>query len=189
VISGRAQPDTLRRLRGVGVHQVVGNHGAELQRASRRLLAQVRRWRPALAERLAWLPGVRIEDKRFSLAVHYRRSGDKGRARAAILAAAAGLGDVRLVGGKQVVNILPAGARDKGAALERERSRRRCATAIYVGDDETDEDVFGLDRPEQLLTIRVGRRRGSAAAYYIRSQREIDALLRALGQLRASALS
>jgi trehalose 6-phosphate phosphatase len=88
------------------------------------------------------------------------------------------------VGGKQVVNIVPARAPHKGAALERERARRRCTTAIYVGDDETDEDVFTLGRPEALLTIRVGRRRSSAAAYYLRSQREIDALLRALARLR-----
>jgi trehalose 6-phosphate phosphatase len=184
VISGRAQPDALRRLRGVGVHRVVGNHGAEPRQASRRVIAQVDKWRPALAKRVAGLSGVWIENKGLSLAVHYRRSSDKARARAAILAAAAGLGGVRLVGGKQVVNIVPARAPHKGAALERERARRRCATAIYVGDDETDEDVFALRQPGRLLTIRVGPRRRSAAAYYIRSQKEIDALLRALCCLR-----
>ena len=74
------------------------------------------------------------------------------------------LGPVRLVGGKHVVNLLPAGAPHKGLALERARARLGCDTAIYVGDDETDEDVFALDQPGRLLAIRVGRKPSSSAA-------------------------
>jgi trehalose 6-phosphate phosphatase len=127
---------------------------------------------------------VHIEDKIFSLAVHYRQSREKKKARAAILRAAAALGEVRIIGGKQVVNILPDGAPHKGIALERERERLRCDTAIYVGDDETDEDVFALDQPGRLLTIRVGAKRASAATYYISRQTTIDELLRTLIDLR-----
>jgi trehalose 6-phosphate phosphatase len=68
--------------------------------------------------------------------------------------------------------------------LERERAHFECDTVIYVGDDETDEDVFQLDRPGQLLSIRVGQKRTSAAPYYIRSQAEIDRLLETLIVLR-----
>jgi trehalose 6-phosphate phosphatase len=121
-----------------------------------------------------------IEDKGLSLAVHYRGARNEGQARARILAAAAPLGEARLMGGKQVLNILPAGAPHKGMALERERNRLGCDTAVYVGDDETDEDVFALDRPRQLLAIRVGRARSSSARYYIRTQAEIDGLLQSL---------
>ena len=109
--------------------------------------------------------GRRIEDKGFSIAVHYRQSREKKNALAAILEAAARLGNVRVIGGKQVVNILPDGAPHKGIALERERERLRCDTAIYVGDDETDEDVFALDQPGRLLAIRVGAASASQAPY------------------------
>jgi trehalose 6-phosphate phosphatase len=85
------------------------------------------------------------------------------------------------------VNLLPITAPHKGIALERERERLRCDTAIFVGDDKTDEDVFALDQPGRLLGIRVGRSRTSAAAYYIPSQRSIDDLLRALVDLRRDA--
>jgi trehalose 6-phosphate phosphatase len=121
-----------------------------------------------------------IEDKGLSIAVHYRRAPAEARARALVHAAARTLGRARLVGGKRVLNVLPAEAPDKGAALERARSRLRCRRAVYVGDDETDEDVFARARPERLLTIRVGRSRRSSAAYYVRTQAEIDALLRLL---------
>ena len=180
IISGRARADVRRRVRGLGVLEVIGNHGLEPGRATAPALRQVRRWVPLLERSLSRVPGVTVEDKGPSLAVHYRRSPAKRAARARILAAAAGLGEVRLVRGKQVVNILPRGAPHKGLALERVRARLGCKTAVYVGDDETDEDVFALGRSGRLLGIRVRRRRGTAAAAYIRTQAEIDRLLRAL---------
>jgi trehalose 6-phosphate phosphatase len=179
VISGRARADVWRRVRGLGLAAVLGNHGIE-NRHTRARTRPVRRWIHALEERLARLSGVVIEDKGHSLAVHYRASRDKREAREIILAAATRLESVRLLGGSQVVNVLPAGATDKGRALESARRRLGCDKAIYVGDDDTDEDVFSLARPGRLLGIRVGRRRLSAATYAIRSQADIDGLLRVL---------
>lgn len=185
VISGRARADVLGRLKGSGVHEVVGNHGIESLQVSGKLAAEVRSWVPRLQSRLGALRGVVIEDKGFSLAIHYRQSREKKRARAAILAAAALLGDVRIIGGKQVVNMLPRGAPHKGLALEATRERLGCDTAVYVGDDDTDEDVFAMEQPGRLLAIRVGDKRTSQAAYYLRRQVEIDELLRLLGELRS----
>ena len=187
VISGRSRADVRRRLRGVALAGMVGNHGLEPGLASTAARRLVRACLPVLVEHLGGLPGVVIEDKGLSLAVHYRQSRQKKEARARLLAAAARLRDVRLVGGKQVLNILPAGAPHKGLALERARARHRCDTALYVGDDETDEDVFTLDQPGELLAIRVGRRKGSSAAYYVRTQAAVDRLLRELLALRPRA--
>lgn len=184
VISGRAQADVLKRLRGIRVCEVVGNHGIEPWHTTDRLIEIVQRWAPLLEERLASFKGVEIEDKVVSVAVHYRRSREKKRARLAILEAARALGDVRVIGGKLVVNVLPNGAPHKGIALERERDRLRCDTAIYIGDDETDEDVFMLDQPGRLLAVRVGPKRHSAAGYFVRDQAAIDRLLELLIALR-----
>jgi trehalose 6-phosphate phosphatase len=186
VISGRAQADALRRLRGVGLREVIGNHGLEPWRHSDGLAERVQRWLPRLAARLAPLEGVSIEDKLFSLAVHYRASPGKRIARAEILRAAGELDGVRVVGGKQVVNLVPAGAPHKGTALEASRLRLGCEAAIYAGDDDTDEDVFALPDRDHLLGIRVGQRRSSAAPYFVRSQRHIDRLLEGLVSFRAA---
>jgi trehalose 6-phosphate phosphatase len=180
VISGRSRVDVRRRVRGVSLVEVLGNHGIEPWHASAVARRRVRGWIPLLQRRLHGIPGAAIEDKGDSLSLHYRRCPDKRKARRRILAAAADLLGAKLTGGKQVLNVLPAGAPDKGQALVRARTRSGCDTAVYLGDDETDEDVFGLDQPGQLLTVRVGRRRGSAAAYYIRRQTEIDRVLRSL---------
>ena len=184
VITGRAKADALGRLRNVEVCRVVGNHGAEPSPDGEAMRRRVQRWLPVLKARLSRRQGVVIEDKGFSVAVHYRQARERNSTRRAVLSAARSLKDVRLVGGKLVVNFLVPDAPHKGLALERERSHFACDTVIYVGDDETDEDVFQIDRPGQLLSIRVGRKRTSAAPYYIRNQAEIDRLLETLVALR-----
>ena len=183
-ISGRAQADALNLLRGVEIGRVVGNHGAEPSSSGEALRRHVQQWLPVLKARLSRQQGVVIEDKGFSVAIHYRQARARNATRRAILAAAQSLEDVRIIGGKLVINLLVPNAPHKGLAVERERSRVACDTVIYVGDDETDEDVFQLDRPGRLLSIRVGRKRTSAAPYYIRNQAEIDRLLKVLVALR-----
>lgn len=184
VITGRAQDDALRRLRGVGVYEVIGNHGLETWHAHERLIQVARGWLARLSDRLASVQGVRIEDKVFSLAVHYRLAPDKPRARAEIAKAVAALEGVRIVGGKQVMNLIPLGAPHKGTALERERVKLECERAVYVGDDETDEDVFASEPAAPLLSVRVGQSRQSRASYFVPRQRSINDLLSALASLR-----
>jgi trehalose 6-phosphate phosphatase len=184
VISGRSRRDVGRRLCGVRTVEIIGNHGVEPRRPDPSLRARVRGWVPGLESRLGGLTGIVIEDKRFSLAVHYRHAADRRRARVSILRAVAALAGVRVIGGKRVINLVPRDAPHKGSALQAARARRRCDAALYVGDDDTDEDVFGLGDPRQLLTVRVGRKRASRAAFYIRDQRRIDVLLERLLRLR-----
>jgi trehalose 6-phosphate phosphatase len=184
VISGRAQPDVVARLQGVPVAAVIGNHGLEPTASPGVFERVVRRWRPALEALAARHPGVEIEDKRYSVAVHYRKSRAKKRLLQELEQALAGLQPVRVVGGKSVVNLLPPDAPHKGVALERLRRRFGCDTAIFVGDDETDEDVFLMERPGRLLGVRVGGRKGSAAPFSIPSQASIDALLGLLAEER-----
>jgi trehalose 6-phosphate phosphatase len=163
----------------------MGNHGLEPGEHLSTFERLVAAARPLLEEALAGHPGVDVEDKRFSLAVHYRRSRRKRDARAAIYRAVQALPrPTRTIPGKLVINVLPERAPHKGDALLRLRSKEGADTAIYVGDDETDEDVFQLDQPGRLLSVRVGRSESSEAAYYLRSQREIDIMLSRLTGFR-----
>lgn len=185
VISGRGRRDVRALLGRVPVRFVVGNHGIEPGPNLERFARLIKRARPLLEARLAGVPGVEIENKRFSLSVHYRKSRQKRLARAAIQAAVEALPfRLRQVPGKLVVNLLPGAAPTKGDALLHLRAKARLDTALYVGDDVTDEDVFALDQPGKLCAVRVGRSRSSAAAYFLRNQREIDRLLRELVALR-----
>jgi trehalose 6-phosphate phosphatase len=180
VISGRARNDLVKRVAKIPVFHLSGNHGLEpwAQHSGYRTLVQD--WVRRLGVSLASCPGVVIEDKTYSVTVHYRHSHRPGRALAAIRQAVRGLREARSLGGKYAVSLVPRGAPTKGAALERARRLFVCDTAIYVGDDQTDEDVFAGARADRLLTIRVGARRDSRALYYVRNQQEIDELLRTL---------
>jgi trehalose 6-phosphate phosphatase len=94
---------------------------------------------------------------------------------------------MRVVAGKLVVNVVPERAPHKGDALLALREKER-PTAIYVGDDVTDEDVFVLDEPGALVSARIGRSVRSAAPYYLRDQREMDTLLEVLARARPRPL-
>jgi trehalose 6-phosphate phosphatase len=186
VITGRARSDAMSRLSGLPLVEVVGNHGIEPFESVERHATTVRVWAALLRHKLAGVEGVMIEEKGPSLSVHYRESRVRREALRAIDAAVAALGDgVRVVSGKLVKNVVPEGAPHKGSALQLLRARLELDTALYVGDDTTDEDVFALDEPGRLLSIRVGWDASSAAPYHLRDQREIDDLLEVLLTLRA----
>lgn len=187
VISGRARADVRARLRGAPVRYVVGNHGLEPSpnlAACKRILTAVR---PVLIAALRGQPGVDIEDKGFSLAVHYRHAPRKRAARAAIDAAIAALpAAMRLVPGKLVVNLVPEEAPDKGDALFALRGKARATAVLFVGDDVTDEDVFRRTDIDGLVGVRVGTSRATAARYALRDQRAVDTLLARLLALRTT---
>lgn len=177
VLSGRARRDVFQRLAGVPVREVYGNHGIEPTHASESLRAQISGWSATLRSRLAQWEGVWVEDKQYSLTVHYRHAPRPLRARAAATLAASVLDSARLLPGKSCLNILPLGLAHKGRALREAQHRFGCESAIYFGDDETDEDVFSTCDPQAVLGVRVGRRPASRAAYYLRRQSEMELVL------------
>lgn len=181
VVSGRGRSDVARLLDGVKVVEVVGNHGFEGGDAlSDAYLRTVAGWRQTLEQELATLPGVSVEDKRYSLAVHFRHAPDPESARRRIAAVAETLAGARLIGGKAVVNVVPEDAPHKGDALLALQKRLGSPRVLYVGDDDTDEDVFRLKRSADFLCIRVGQSDRSAAEYFIADQAEIDRLIQVL---------
>jgi trehalose 6-phosphate phosphatase len=181
VVSGRARVDVLSRLSGVNVTRVIGNHGAETE-VTRKSHHRAEQWKAVLDIEIGPIPGVWVEDKGFSLAVHYRQSTAKAEARRRILAAARQLKGVRVYGGKQVVNLVADQAPHKGDAIAAERNRLRCNWVLFVGDDENDENAFSLGG--NVVPVRIGRRERSHARYYLRTQAEIDELLDLLVRLR-----
>jgi trehalose 6-phosphate phosphatase len=188
IITGRHREDVRQRLPPAPGLLVVGNHGLELWPGAAAFRAEADEWLQRLLPALEHLPGVQIEHKIYSLAIHYRRAVDKRAAKEHILSAAGKLEGARLVAGKQVLDVLPKTPITKGHALEWLCQSRGCERAIYVGDDRTDEDVFALPAT-RVFSVRVGRRQGSAARFYLAGQRAIDDLLRVLVEAREGRAS
>jgi trehalose 6-phosphate phosphatase len=180
VITGRGRADAASRLGGVPLFGIAGNHGIEPFGESPEIAALVAEWHASLTHDLAKWPGIFIEDKRYSLTVDYRHAPDLEATREAIHVAARRLPHARLLGGRHAdFNIAPDSAPNKGTALLGFLQQAGRRSALYVGDDRTDEDVFRLDLPA-LVAIRVGRREHSAAAYFLSLQIEIDRLIEIL---------
>jgi trehalose 6-phosphate phosphatase len=186
VISGRRVDDLAKRLQRVPLWHLVGDHGFESRGTSGASSAQVRGWVAQLRSQLPEQKGLVIEAKRNSITVHYRHVRDKRRVLELLAEAAHQLRDARTIYSPEAINFLPNRGAHKGLALQQACRTFACDTAIYVGDDDTDEDAFASAEPERLLSIRVGTKRPSIAQYRLKSQSDIDDLMQLLVELRKS---
>ena len=166
LVSGRAARDA-HRVAGGEYDGILGNHGAELLRRNRlaNWTAKRRSGIEAASHTLSrelersW-PGVRMEEKGHSIALHHRLSpAELGR----LLRTVRGhLGhDMEALRGRRVIDLRARGA-DKGAAvlrwLERtEKGKIPLSEVFYAGDDTTDEDAFRALGP-RAVTVAVGLR-------------------------------
>ena len=192
IITGRSVDDIRERL-GFAPDFIVGNHGIEgvpgWEAHARRHQALSAAWMTQLSGALhggAHHAGIEIEDKRYSLSVHYRMTPDPERSAIALREMFARMQPApRIVAGKYVFNLVPQDAANKGSALERLMAISGARSAVYVGDDVTDEDVFRLKR-DDLLSVRVERATHSAAEFFLERPDDILALLQELtARLRA----
>jgi trehalose 6-phosphate phosphatase len=184
IVSGRALADVAMRINGYVPH-VIGNHGIESPLTPRPVLVEAEQmcvgWAHQLECSLAPLvpAGVELENKRYSLTVHFRGAQNPVEAGLQALDACRLLTPApELITGKYSINILPPGHGKGPATLALMKHLGRTGL-FYIGDDETDETVFAL--PDAVtMGIRVGRLDGSRAGFYLRDQAEVEELLRLL---------
>jgi trehalose 6-phosphate phosphatase len=144
----------------------IGGHGAELRPiAGRKAVMRAKPLSEALKRKLAGVselgPGVLAENKGYSLALHYRLAPDRGDAvRAAVEEICAEMppDTVEILPGKLVVEIKPAGVNKANAVCELMKCRPfNKRNPIFIGDDTTDEPVFGVLARFGGLGFSVGR--------------------------------
>jgi trehalose 6-phosphate phosphatase len=181
VISGRALEDlaTLSRL-PAGVH-LIGSHGAEFDAGFADALdasAQALRSRlEADLERLVGsTPGVFLETKPASIAVHVRRAepsvGES--VLGAVRSGPARWEGVHVTEGKAVIELAVI-EMDKGEALDMLRRRADATAALFVGDDVTDERAFArLADPDVGVKVGCGE---SLAEYYVPDTADVAVML------------
>jgi len=196
IISGRSVDDVLRRIPSRPCY-LLGNHGMEGLPGTQDLCVHARKltgaWIRQLRDADDHQPacaGVVIEDKGYSLALHYRLCSDRVAARRRIAQWLEGLiPQPRLIQGHCVINLLHPDAPDKGKAFGALLAMSGCNSAVYIGDDETDELVF-RGAPDNWLTVRVGYAMNSAAHFFLQQQAEVGVLLeRMAARLRTRTAS
>jgi trehalose 6-phosphate phosphatase len=127
-------------------------------------------------------PGLVVEQKPFSVGLHYRARPEL---EAAVLEAMEKIhseldNDVRLMHGKMVVEIMPAGA-NKGSAIRSfmQASPFEGRLPVFVGDDVTDEYGFAVVNELGGMSIRVGSAAASAAKWQLKDVADLRAWLKA----------
>ena len=145
VISGRPADFLTDRVRIARV-RLLGSYGIEqiedgarhVDPAAQPWLGPVREATRELDERMAGAPGIRVEHKSVSVAVHWRQAPDQEaaaervRETAAEIAARTGL---RLEPGKLVAELRPPIDADKGSAIRALLAATTPTAAAYAGDD------------------------------------------------------
>lgn len=181
IVTGRSVADVAARL-DFEPQFLIGNHGAEDPSSGPviDIVPALDTFRLHLASHLDDLNavGVQVEDKHYSLALHYRLAPSSEAAMAQIALVLDGL-DPELVafGGKCVVNVVPKSSPDKADAVISLVRRSGSGAAIFVGDDVNDESVFERASP-QWLTVRIGRDDPfSRARFFLESPDEVATML------------
>lgn len=203
IISGRALEDIKNK---VGIKDIiyVGNHGLEIESPKikfeslilLRYKAILKSLKGELNKKLSSIRGVILEDKGLSLSVHYRLVEKKRILEVKTVIYQTALpylvkNKIKIKTGKLVMEIMPPLERDKGKTVLWLLARQKFALRdkpilpIYIGDDITDEDAFGVLK-DKGLTIFVGRPKPSKAEYYLKNTQEVFGFLKDILEIQNS---
>lgn len=202
VVSGRAVEEIQQILQLEGIFYV-GLHGLVLlspegERVCREVdqgfIAALRALRKEFDRAFSAIPGLFLEDKGLTLALHFRlaKKGAAFRAasdfvRIALMHRNQGV-PLEILQGKEVVEVKPAAFHKGDAVIFLLDRYGKGALPVYLGDDVTDEAAFRSLRHREAITIAVTEvPKPTAAAYYLRNTDEVYAFLKQLIPRRGDA--
>jgi len=185
IISGRALADIEKK---VGLKNIIysGNHGFQITGPKikhemavpagyKKILERIKN---QLENNFSKVKGVFVEDKKFSLALHFRLADRKQVPfiktvfhESVILYLVRN--KIKIRPGKKIIEVIPPVRWDKGKivlwllARQEALSKNNGIVPIYIGDDATDEDAFKALK-NRGLTIFVGHTDSSLAKYYVK---------------------
>jgi trehalose 6-phosphate phosphatase len=204
IVTGRSVKDARRMvpLKGLGV---IGNHGFEAlgeagevvsEPAAQKYLSVVRAAQGKLAHLPKEIHGVVLEDKAWTLSVHYRLAERPAikRITETVEQLAKELG-LRVTRGKEVLELRPPLDVNKGTAAViwvKRLGLSSSASVLYIGDDRTDEDAFRELRAAfpRAVTIRVGspdHGETTSAEFRVETPSEVKDFLVALANYRRAS--
>lgn len=186
VISGRSLKDVMGM---VDIKNCIyaGNHGLEIKGpginyrnpALIRFIPILRQVKNEMTKKLALIKGVFVEDKNLTFSIHYRLAKSEDTAIVKDIANEVverfeNKDKLDLSYGKKVIDIKPSVKWNKGNAVIwiLQKLKVNNDYPIYIGDDTTDEDAFGV-LAGKGLTIFIGRpSKKSSAKYYLKNTEE-----------------
>lgn len=194
VVSGR-KIEEVQRLASVEKIFYVGLHGLEIETprgekisypGSEEVIDALRSMRDEWARSSAVVPGIFLEDKGLTLALHFRLAKREDASKVMrvffqIVGAYQERGiPLEILEGKEVLEVKPGGI-DKGTAVSCLLDKYgKGAVPVYLGDDVTDEAAFRSLRLRGITVLVAEVPRPTAASYYLRNPDEVYAFLKYL---------
>lgn len=193
IISGRALNDLKEKVKVPGLIYA-GNHGFEIEGPGWNFISPIseeikpfyRVFRQVLSLTMGKIKGVLLEDKGFTISVHFRQVEEKNvnlvhQMVERVIQKPASRGLIKVTSGKKVYEVRPAVNWNKGKAIQLimkkygKGGRQSGLLPIYLGDDLTDEDGFQMIKKYGIgVTGYVGEPRSDySAQFYLKSTEEV----------------
>ncbi len=201
IVSGRGRDD-VERLVGLPDLAYAGSHGFDIVGPRGAAVGHaVADWIEPVMERVAemvkpqleGIDGALVEEKRFSVAVHYRLVDEALVPRIESIVDQAVASDARLkkARGKKVFEVRPDLDWDKGKALLFLLGALGLdgtdVVPFYIGDDVTDEDAFAVLRDRGIGVLVSETPRPTEATYWVQAPWEVYAFFERLLGLKGAA--
>ena len=189
IVSGRMRED-VEKLVGIQGLIYAGSHGFDIkgrgvsmvQPQAEETIPLISKITEKLKKELSNLKGLIIEEKKFSVAVHYRLAREKSVPGIKTL-----VGEIieenktlRLMKGKKVFEILPAIDWNKGKAVKWVMNALgmnwEYFSVVYIGDDTTDEDAFRVVSTRGTSILVSDKPKASAADFVLSSPKQVKEL-------------
>ncbi|MFH0941204.1 MAG: trehalose-phosphatase [Candidatus Omnitrophota bacterium] len=205
VVSGRSIVD-IRALVPIEGLIYAGNHGLEIQGTAigsyvfvpEAMHGIIQEIKIKLQEAIVSVPGLFVEDKKWSLSCHYRKVSpeDVALAKAMFKEVVHSFqedGKIYVVEGKKVLEVRPSVEWDKGKAVlwlldkylfGNNFDNNKEVIPVYLGDDATDIDAFKALQ-DKGITVWVGREPKFPTGYFLKDTTEVIEFLQKLKALLA----
>ncbi|MFA4829253.1 MAG: trehalose-phosphatase [Thermodesulfovibrionales bacterium] len=198
ILSGRSLPD-IKKMAGIKNICYGGNHGLDIAGpnirfthpkvlSTRPLIIKIKK---LLDKEIRTIKGAWLEDKKFTLSLHFRsaRTKDIPRVKKVFYDVAGKFLEKNLlvvIKGKKVLELAPNVSWNKGKAVRWILQRLKGKyLSIYIGDDLTDETAFKA-LCKRGITIRVGKSKKTFADYYLNGYREVSSILKQIVELQSA---
>jgi len=195
ILSGRSLPDIKKR---VGIRKIYygGNHGLDISGPDVRYthpkaqLAKpvIKNVKHLLKKDIEHIKGAWLEDKKFTLSLHFRSADKKNIALVKkkfykVIAEFLKQKSFAVIKGKKVLELTPNASWNKGSAVRLILQKlKNNYLPIYIGDDQTDETAF-KELFKRGITIRIGKSKKTSADYYLKGHREVSRLLQQIQEI------
>lgn len=193
VVSGRMRED-VENLLGIKGLFYAGSHGFDIlgpgismiQPQAQKTIPLVNKVSSLLKAAIGSIEGVIIEEKKFSVAAHYRLVPEQylPKIKEAVEKVVNENKQLRLMQGKKVFEILPAIDWNKGKAvcwiMKALGIPWKDSLVIYIGDDTTDEDAFRTVNNRGISILVSEETRKSVANFRLSTPEQVGNLFRQL---------